>query len=582
MTPETKNMIAAMSLSLAILIGWQIYFVEPELEADRAAYEAQQLAQKQAQLDGQNIPQPQSGSAGSTASQSLVETADTGERLEITAPLVTGSISTMGGRIDDLILTSYYQTLEADSDPIRLLSPFDSERPYFAEFGWVNAAGQTLALPTSKTVWQTQSNGLTPDTPLVLRHDNGQGLVFERRIEINNDYLITVTQSVTSSLDGAVSLNPYGLIRRNGTPATSGLYILHEGPLGVFDETLNEQDYDDLRDAGAEGIVIETEENGGWIGITDKYWLAALMPVQNRHALYSMRALGATRDTYQTDLLGDAQTLNPGQTISWQTNMFAGAKRVALLDKYSQELKIANFDLAIDFGWFYFLTKPFFYAVSWLNGLLGNFGLAIIAFTILVRLVLFPLANKSYKSMARMRDLAPKVKKMREDIGDDKTRLNQEMMALYKREKVNPAAGCLPILLQIPVFFALYKVLYVSIEMRHAPFYGWVQDLSAIDPTSIFNLFGLLPYSVDFMPQFLSIGIWPILMGISMAIQMRLNPPPPDPIQAKIFQWMPVFFTFLLAGFPAGLVIYWTWNNTLSIAQQWWITKTIQKQSQQS
>ena len=585
MTPETKNMIAAMSLSLAILIGWQIYFVEPELEADRAAYEAQQLAQKQAQqaqLDGQNIPQPQSGSAGSTASQSLVETADTGERLEITAPLVTGSISTMGGRIDDLILTSYYQTLEADSDPIRLLSPFDSERPYFAEFGWVNAAGQTLALPNSKTVWQTESNGLTPDTPLVLRHDNGQGLVFERRIEINNDYLITVTQSVTSSLDGAVSLNPYGLIRRNGTPATSGLYILHEGPLGVFDETLNEQDYDDLRDAGAEGIVIETEENGGWIGITDKYWLAALMPAQNRHALYSMRALGATRDTYQTDLLGDAQTLNPGQTISWQTNMFAGAKRVALLDKYSQELKIANFDLAIDFGWFYFLTKPFFYAVSWLNGLLGNFGLAIIAFTILVRLVLFPLANKSYKSMARMRDLAPKVKKMREDIGDDKTRLNQEMMALYKREKVNPAAGCLPILLQIPVFFALYKVLYVSIEMRHAPFYGWVQDLSAIDPTSICNLFGLLPYSVDFMPQFLSIGIWPILMGISMAIQMRLNPPPPDPIQAKIFQWMPVFFTFLLAGFPAGLVIYWTWNNTLSIAQQWWITKTIQKQSQQS
>jgi YidC/Oxa1 family membrane protein insertase len=582
MTPETKNMIAAMSLSLAILIGWQIYFVEPELEADRAAYEAQQLAQKQAQLDGQNIPQPQSGSAGSTASQSLVETVDTGERLEITAPLVTGSISTMGGRIDDLILTSYYQTLEADSDPIRLLSPFDSERPYFAEFGWVNAAGQTLALPNSKTVWQTESNGLTPDMPLVLRHDNGQGLVFERRIEINNDYLITVTQSVTSSLDEAVSLNPYGLIRRNGTPATSGLYILHEGPLGVFDETLNEQDYDDLRDAGAEGIVIETKENGGWIGITDKYWLAALMPAQNRHALYSMRALGATRDTYQTDLLGDAQTLNSGQTISWQTNMFAGAKRVALLDKYSQELKIANFDLAIDFGWFYFLTKPFFYAVSWLNGLLGNFGLAIIAFTILVRLVLFPLANKSYKSMARMRDLAPKVKKMREDIGDDKTRLNQEMMALYKREKVNPAAGCLPILLQIPVFFALYKVLYVSIEMRHAPFYGWIQDLSAIDPTSIFNLFGLLPYSVDFMPQFLSIGIWPILMGISMAIQMRLNPPPPDPIQAKIFQWMPVFFTFLLAGFPAGLVIYWTWNNTLSIAQQWWITKTIQKQSQKS
>ena len=582
MTPETKNMIAAMSLSLAILIGWQIYFVEPELEAEKAAFEAQQ----QAQQDG-SIPQPKAGSSNGTvsassANQSLAAVRDTGTRLDIIAPLITGSISTLGARIDDLILTTYYQTQEPDSEPIRLFTRFDSQQPYFAEFGWVNAAGQTLSLPNSQTVWQAQNASLTPESPLVLRHDNGEGLVFERRIEINDDYLMTITQSVTSNLDIEASLNPYGLIRRKGTPATAGLYILHEGPLGVFDETLNEQNYDDLQDAGTDGIVIDTEDKGGWIGITDKYWLAALMPSQDQHVSYSMRALGATRDTYQTDLLGDTQILRPGQTISWQTNMFAGAKQVTLLDKYSQDLKIANFDLAIDFGWFYFLTKPFFYAVNWLNSLLGNFGLAIIAFTILVRLVLFPLANKSYKSMARMRDLAPKVKKMREDIGDDKTRLNQEMMTLYKREKVNPAAGCLPILLQIPVFFALYKVLYVSIEMRHAPFYGWIQDLSAIDPTSIFNLFGLLPYSVDFMPQFLSIGIWPILMGISMAVQMRLNPPPPDPIQAKIFQWMPVFFTFLLAGFPAGLVIYWTWNNTLSIAQQWWITKTIKKQSQQS
>ncbi len=580
MTPETKNMVAAISLSLAILIGWQIYFVEPKLEAEKAAFEAQQ----QVQQDG-SIPQPKAGSSNeglsaSSANPSLADISDTGTRLDIIAPLVTGSISTLGARIDDLILTTYYQTQEPDSEPIRLFQRFDSQQPYFAEFGWVNAIGQTFSLPNSQTVWQAKNASLTPESPLVLQHDNGEGLVFERRIEINDDYLMTITQSVTSNLDTVASLNPYGLIRRKGTPATSGLYILHEGPLGVFDETLSEQNYDDLQDAGSDGIVIDTEEKGGWIGITDKYWLAALMPSQDQYVSYSMRALGANRDTYQTDLLGDAQTLNPGQTISWQTNMFAGAKQVTLLDKYSQDLKIANFDLAIDFGWFYFLTKPFFYAVNWLNSLLGNFGLAIIAFTIIVRLVLFPLANKSYKSMARMRDLAPKVKKMREDIGDDKTRLNQEMMTLYKREKVNPAAGCLPILLQIPVFFALYKVLYVSIEMRHAPFYGWIQDLSAIDPTSIFNLFGLLPYSVDFIPQFLSIGIWPILMGISMAVQMRLNPPPPDPIQAKIFQWMPVFFTFLLAGFPAGLVIYWTWNNTLSIAQQWWITKTIKKQSQ--
>jgi YidC/Oxa1 family membrane protein insertase len=290
-----------------------------------------------------------------------------------------------------------------------------------------------------------------------------------------------------------------------------------------------------------------------------------------------MRYLAGQGDRYQTDILGAGQTLAPGQTISTTTSLFAGAKKVTLLDKYADELGIKNFDLAIDFGWFYFLTKPFFYAINWLYGMLGNFGLAIIAFTGLMRLVLFPLANKSYRSMGKMRELSPKIKKMREDFGDDRAKLNQEMMALYKTEKVNPAAGCLPILLQIPIFFALYKVLYVSLEMRHAPFYGWIKDLSAVDPTSIFNLFGLLPYSVDMLPSFLAIGIWPILMGISMAIQMRLNPPPPDPIQAKIFQYMPIFFTFLLAGFPAGLVIYWTSNNVLSITQQWWITSSMKK-----
>ena len=339
-----------------------------------------------------------------------------------------------------------------------------------------------------------------------------------------------------------------------------------------------------MRDAGRQGLTFSPEQAGGWIGLTDKYWLAALMPVQSEKAFYSMRSFSSATptgplDVYQTDMLGEAMRLDPGQQISWQTYLFSGAKKVTSLDRYAEELKIANFDLAIDFGWFYFLTKPFFYAISWLFGVFGNFGLAIIGFTIIVRLLLFPLANKSYKSMAKMRHLAPKIQKMREDYGDDRQRLNKEMMELYKREKVNPAAGCLPILLQIPVFFALYKVLYVSIEMRHAPFFGWIQDLSAIDPTSLFNLFGLLPYSVDFIPQFLSIGVWPILMGISMAVQMRLNPPPPDPIQAKIFQWMPVFFTFLLAGFPAGLVIYWTWNNILSIAQQWWITRSLEKQS---
>ena len=343
----------------------------------------------------------------------------------------------------------------------------------------------------------------------------------------------------------------------------------------MFDTTLKEWTYSELQDDNKAGFNYDSEEQGGWAGITDKYWLSAIMPQQSETVKFSMRALPGSEDRYQADFLGKAIIVPAGGEVNWSGYLFAGAKKVDLLDKYEEELGVSHFDLAIDFGWFYFLTKPFFYAITYFNGLLGNFGLAIIAFTILVRLVLFPLANKSYRSMGKMRELAPKIQQLRESAGDDRTKMNQEMMALYKKEKVNPAAGCLPILLQIPVFFALYKVLYVSIEMRHAPFYGWISDLSAIDPTSLFNLFGLLPYSVDFLPSFLSIGLWPVLMGITMFLQMRLNPPPPDPIQAKIFQYMPIFFTFLLATFPAGLVIYWTWNNLLSILQQWWITRNM-------
>ncbi len=405
--------------------------------------------------------------------------------------------------------------------------------------------------------------------------DNGNGLIFLRTIFINDDYLIKIKDTIRSSLNKSISLNPYGLVRRTGTPSTQGMWILHEGLLGVFDTTLKEWTYSNLQDDNKEGFNHNSEEPGGWAGITDKYWLAAIMPEQSEKVNFSMRALSGGEDRYQADFLGSAVTVPPGGEVQWSGYLFAGAKNVDLLDKYEEELGVTHFDLAIDFGWFYFLTKPFFYAITYLNSLLGNFGLAIIAFTIIVRLVLFPLANKSYRSMGKMRELAPKIQVLRENAGDDRAKMNQEMMALYKKEKVNPAAGCLPILLQIPVFFALYKVLYVSIEMRHAPFYGWILDLSAIDPTSIFNLFGLLPYSVDFLPAFLSIGLWPVLMGITMHLQMRLNPPPPDPIQAKIFQYMPIFFTFLLATFPAGLVIYWTWNNLLSIVQQWWIMRSM-------
>jgi YidC/Oxa1 family membrane protein insertase len=581
MTPETKNLIAAMSLSLAILIGWQLYFVEPQLEAERAAAQlaAQQGAEQQpVRSGGLNADgTPRLASDAAEALETDNQDIDKGTRLVIDGPLIAGSISTMGARLDDIVLTSYFETQEEGSSPIKLLLPFDSEQPYFAEFGWVADGTSDITLPQADTIWTATSSTATPSSPLVLKWDNGDGFIFQREIRIGQDYMITVTDSVSSTAQTAVTLNSYSLIRRHGTPSTDGLYILHEGPLGVFDSTLNEEDYDSLQDAGSGGLSYSPQEAGGWVGITDKYWLAALIPDQSNLHSFGMRYLAGQGDRYQTDILGAGQTLAPGQTISTTTSLFAGAKKVTLLDKYADELGIKNFDLAIDFGWFYFLTKPFFYAINWLYGMLGNFGLAIIAFTGLMRLVLFPLANKSYRSMGKMRELSPKIKKMREDFGDDRAKLNQEMMALYKTEKVNPAAGCLPILLQIPIFFALYKVLYVSLEMRHAPFYGWIKDLSAVDPTSIFNFFGLLPYSVDMLPSFLAIGIWPILMGISMAIQMRLNPPPPDPIQAKIFQYMPIFFTFLLAGFPAGLVIYWTSNNVLSITQQWWITSSMKK-----
>ena len=573
MTPDTKNMIAAASLSMLVLIGWQLYFVEPELEAQRDAYNAAQTVEELPSQSPQGDNDAPSLSANTVLGTKSDRPADDAMRIAISTPLVSGSLTTKGARIDDVTLTAYQESLEEGAADITLLHKISDSQPYFAEFGWIGDVGD-ITLPNADTIWSASSQTLTSDNDVTLSYDNGQGLIFNRTLSIDDQYMITIRDEVTSARDESLRLLPYGLIRRFGTPETTGIYILHEGPIGVIDTTLKEEGYDDLRDGP---IEYQSEEDGGWIGFTDKYWLTALVPDQSAQSNFSLRALAGTEDRYQADYLGAAMVLNKGETISYESRFFAGAKVLTMIDAYSEELNIANFDLAIDFGWFYFMTKPFFYAINWLYGLLGNFGFAILAFTVVIRLVLYPLANKSYRSMAKMRALSPRLTKMREQHKDDRQKLNQEMMNLYKTEKVNPAAGCLPILLQIPVFFALYKVLYVSIEMRQAPFIGWIKDLSEIDPTSVFNLFGLLPYSTSFVPDFLNIGIWPILMGLSMFIQQRLNPPPPDPVQAKIFQWMPVFFTFLLAGFPAGLVIYWTWNNALSILQQWWITRQIEK-----
>ena len=579
MTPENRNLIMAVALSMIVLLGWQIFVIQPEMEKEAAEQEriAAQMAQSATTVNdtGQPSASAASGTPAIITNTAPAKAVDTAKRIVIDAPLVRGSFSVRGARLDDVILTSYNETLDENSENIHFLKKISSDTPFFAEFGWSSSdSGQ--AMPSADSLWSADRDVLSSAAPVTLTWDNGQGLRFTRRISINDDYLFVFEDSVTSTLPGDITLYPYGLVRRHGTPATTGMYILHEGPLGVFDETLNEEDYDDLRDAGADGIKITPETAGGWVGITDKYWLAALLPTQAKNYNFGFQSLAGNADRYQVDFIDpNGLLLAAGGAITSESRLFAGAKKVALLDYYAEQLNIPNFDLAIDFGWFYFLTKPFFYAINWLFGLFGNFGVAVLAFTILVKLAFFPLANKSYRSMAKMRLLAPKLKTLRERFGEDRQKLNQEMMALYKAEQVNPAAGCLPVLLQIPVFFALYKVLFVTIEMRHAPFFGWITDLSAPDPTSIFNMFGLLPYSVSFLPPFLQLGIWPILMGVSMFLQMRLNPAPPDPIQAKVFQFMPIFFTFLLATFPAGLVIYWTWNNLLSMAQQWYILKRV-------
>ena len=566
MNPDTRNLIAAICLSMSVLIGYQILFGEP----------TQQNVKKEQQLvDKNNEPSIELPKDNNTSLTEVTKKTRNIDRINIINDELQGSISLLGARIDDLVLKNYRKTLDPESDQIRFLKKIDEREPFFIQFGW--SSPNKNKVPNGNTVWKGSKSSLDPNNPVILTWNNGEGLKFSQIISIDDNYMIKVIQKVKNETNNSVNLYPYGLIRRSGEPKTTDFFVLHEGPLGVFDGSLKEHSYSDLKETGQKGMSIKTEENGGWIGITDKYWMAALIPDQNTNSNFTFRYVNNSA-SYQTDFLGELSKIPANGEIEIVSRVFSGAKKLNLLDKYEEDLKIKNFDLAIDFGWFYFLTKPFFYALSWANNILGNFGLAILAITVVVKIIFFPLANKSYKSMARMRVLTPQLQQLRERFGNDRQKMNMEMMALYKREKVNPAAGCLPILVQIPVFFALYKVLFVSIEMRQAPFFGWIKDLSALDPTSIFNLFGLLPYSTDFLPDFLNLGIWPLLMGATMVLQQRLNPKPPDPVQAQIFAWMPVVFTFLLATFPAGLVIYWTWNNLLSIAQQWIITRKINKE----
>ncbi|PLX37938.1 MAG: membrane protein insertase YidC [Hyphomicrobiales bacterium] len=586
---DNRNFILAIVLSLVILIGWQYFVLGPKMESERKLAETQsgQTTEQTAAGTGApaapatpgaatSVPAPQGASgaaapiAGQPAATAMTREAAlaTSRRIAIDTPRLSGSINLTGGRVDDLVLKDYRETVKDDSPNITLFSPDGGPNPYYADFGWTADAAAGLALPGRDTVWSVEGNTtLKPGSPVALNWDNGAGLVFKRRFEIDENYLFTVTDSVDNGTGAAATIYPYGLISRIGTPKTSGFYILHEGFVGVFGEDgLSEQSYKDVTE---EGEIKPAKVNSGWLGITDKYWAAAMVPGEGTFQPRYSHAGGA-QDIYQADFLSDAVTVGAGASASTTTRLFAGAKEVSVIDGYEASAKIDRFELLIDWGWFYFITKPLFFAIDWFFKLFGNFGVAILAVTVIVKLFFFPLANKSYVSMSRMKKVQPEMQAIKERHPDDKMKQQQELMELYKKEKINPLAGCLPIFVQIPVFFSLYKVLFVTIEMRHAPFFGWIQDLSAPDPTTLFNLFGLIPYDP---PQFLMLGIWPLIMGITMFVQMKLNPTPPDPTQQMIFNWMPVLFTFMLASFPAGLVIYWAWNNFLSIVQQWVIMR---------
>ena len=562
---DNKNFILAIVLSGLIIFGWQFFYVAPRMEKERVVAEAQAKQQKALQ------PAPASGAvAPGVAPVAPAQALAASPRLKIDTPDYEGTINLKGALLDDLKLKNYRESVNPVSSNVTLLSPSGTPNAYFAQHLLVPAPGSALKVPTPETVWSADSGAiLGPDRPVVLSWDNGAGVVFRREISVSDRYVFDIKHTIENKSAVPVNVSPFASVQRQDTPVTQGFYVFFEGLLGVQNGELNEIKY--AKVAEADGKVVN-ESTGGWLGFTDKYWATALIPDQTKAVTTTYQhAKQSGRDIYQTDyLVKDAITVAPGAIGGYEDHLFAGAKIVETVTDTKAKYKIDNFDLMIDWGWFKFLTKPMYYLLAWVKSLVGNFGVAILLVTVLVKLAVFPLANKSYASMSKMKKLQPEMEKLKAKFGDDKMGMQKELMELYKKEKVSPVSGCLPILVQIPVFFALYKVILTSIELRQAPFFGWIQDLSVADPTHLFNLFGLLPWTP---PAILALGIWPILMGITMWVQMRLNPTPTDPIQASMFNWMPLIFTFMMGSFPAGLVIYWTWSNLLSILQQAFIMR---------
>ena len=585
-----KNLILAIVLSVAIILLFQMVIAPPKPTPPQTPPQTTQPATPGTTPTTPGTP-PSTATTPTTPTNAgtppatqpkqatRAEVLKANPRVLIDAKRVTGSISLKGGLLDDVTLRDYRETVAKNSGNVHLLNPagMGKGKAYYVVFGWRAAAnGKPVELPDENTLWAAEGGPLAPGKPVTLNWTNTQGVKFSRRFEIDDNFLVTVTETVENAGTEALQLEPYAWTKLVGEPKTQGFFILHEGPIAVFraaadkGAVINDPSYENIRDK-----PVEQASFGGWLGFTDHYWLVALIPQQDKQqrAAYTY---DKPADTYNAFYIGDMRAVAPGAKTQATHRVFAGAKQVDVLRQYGEEQKVEKFDWAIDFGWFWFFTKPFLFALKWIHGHVGNFGLAIMILTVVVKLLFFPLANKSYKSMSQMKKLSPEIAKIRERHAQDKAMLNQELMKLYKKERINPAAGCLPIVVQIPVFFALYKVLFVAIEMRHAPFFGWIQDLSNKDPTSILNLFGVMPWAVPptgSLFDMLNIGVWPLIMGGTMWLQHRLNPAPPDPIQAKVFAWMPVIFTVMLASFPAGLVIYWAWNNVLSIGQQWLIMK---------
>ncbi len=583
MDDQNKNLILAVVLSGIVMLIWSMWFQPPPPQPDLT------LPPNTVQAtDGTGVATPPAAVAqNDTAApiappNSHAEALENAPRIPIDTVELGGSISLLGGRIDDLELKSYRETLDDDSPLVTLLSPFGKEKPYYALYGWAPAGDLPAdAVPGPDTLWTLEAGKtLTTETPVTLRWDNGNGLTFRRTISVDEHYLFSISQSVENTSDITRRLFPYGIVARYGEPDVTGFFILHEGVVRMSDGELEETKYKNMPDMdfvqseGANAELIQVE-NEGWVGFTDKNWMTSIIPAKGQK-FTSVAKYIPSSDIYTTEARMPIQTVEPGATATVETRLFAGAKEWETIRAYEKS-GIAGFLDSIDWGWFFFLTKPIFWLLHTLNGYIGNMGFSIIALTIIIKAALLPLAYKSYVSMAKMKTLQPEMEALKERCGDDKQKQQKEMMALYKKEKVNPAAGCLPILMQIPIFFSLYKVIFVTLELRHAPFIGWIRDLSAPDPSSILNLFGLLPFAAPdagSMLAIVSLGVMPILLGISMWLQQKLNPTPTDPTQAMIFAWMPWVFMFMLGNFASGLVLYWITNNSITFIQQYSIMRS--------